>query len=160
ILAFVYMRSSAPTQEDFDRTPMRVRKNKMVDALEWLKLNWRRTKEEITASVPAGTTAVNETLREYGNRTGKCTFAVHGLTGTEQLNRIKSVALRHLTHKGSMLGIGRSEHPVSMYDNVGAYPGMFPWLSPYGKGGIGHPSHANEQGDTTRKKSLLMYHDK
>ncbi|KAJ7452795.1 hypothetical protein FB451DRAFT_1050732 [Mycena latifolia] len=191
ILAFVFMGSSAPTREDFDRTPMLVRKNKVVDALEWLKLNhegyadleisrenlasyadrdipvvvdWRRTKEEITDSVPAGTTAVNETPREYGTRTGKCTFAVHGLTGTEYatatMKTIKSVALQHLTHKGSMLGIGRSELPISMYDNVGAYPGMFPWLFPYGKGGIGHPSHANKQGDTTRKKSLLMYHDK
>ncbi|KAJ7448099.1 hypothetical protein FB451DRAFT_1054030, partial [Mycena latifolia] len=76
------------------------------------------------------------------------------------MSTIKHVALQHLTHKGSMLGIGRSELPVSMYDNVAAYPGMFPWLFPYGKGGIGHPSHANKQGDATRKKCLLLYHDK
>ncbi|KAJ7832125.1 hypothetical protein B0H14DRAFT_2353247, partial [Mycena olivaceomarginata] len=60
---------------------------------------------------------------------------------------------------GSMLGIGRSELPVSMYDNPDAYPGMFPWLSPYGKGGVYQPNHSNKQGDLTRKKSL-MYHDK
>ncbi|KAJ7152412.1 hypothetical protein C8R46DRAFT_913250, partial [Mycena filopes] len=76
------------------------------------------------------------------------------------MKTIKAVALQHLTRKGGMLGIGRSEEPVSMYDNVAAYPGMFPWLFPYGKGGIGHPSHSNKQGDMTRKRSLLMYCDK
>ncbi|KAJ7077792.1 hypothetical protein C8R44DRAFT_654901 [Mycena epipterygia] len=191
ILAFVFMGSAAPTQEDFDRTPMLVRKQKVVDALEWLKLNhegytdleisqenidsyaekdipvvvdYRRTTKDTAGALPAGVLAVNETEQEQGTKTGKCTFAVHGLTGTEYatatMKTIKSVALQHLTHKGSMLGIGRSELPVSLYDNVGAYPGMFPWLFPYGKGGIGHPTHANKQGDLTRKKSLLMYHDK
>jgi hypothetical protein len=35
----MFMGSDAPTQEDFDRTPMLVRKKKVVDGLEWLKLN-------------------------------------------------------------------------------------------------------------------------
>jgi hypothetical protein len=47
-----------------------------------------------------------------------------------------------------------------MYDRVDAYPAMFPWLFPYGKGGIGHPSHSEKTAELTRKKSLLMYHDK
>ncbi|KAJ6522933.1 hypothetical protein DFH09DRAFT_938126, partial [Mycena vulgaris] len=108
ILAFVFTGSAAPTQEDFDRTPMLVRKKKVIDALEWLKLNhdsysdleisqenldtyaerdipvvvdWKRTKDEPQDSALAGTTAVNESVREQGTRTGKCTFAVHGLTG-------------------------------------------------------------------------------
>ncbi|KAJ7109038.1 hypothetical protein C8R43DRAFT_905040 [Mycena crocata] len=176
ILAFVFMGSAAPTQEDFERTPMLVRKQKIIEALEWLKLNhegyadleisttnldsyaerdvpvvidYRHTKQEIADSVPAGVTAVHEIAQEHGTTSGQCSFAT-----------IKSVALQHLTHKGSMLGIGRSEIPQSLYDNVSAYPGMFPWLFPYGKGGIGHPSHSNKQGDLTRKRSLLMYHDK
>ncbi|KAJ6506045.1 hypothetical protein DFH09DRAFT_943384, partial [Mycena vulgaris] len=76
------------------------------------------------------------------------------------MSSLKAVALDHIMRNGSMLGIGRSEHPVSMYDNVEAYPGMFPWLFPYGKGGIGHSTHKHKQGDPFRKKSLLMYHDK
>lgn len=76
------------------------------------------------------------------------------------MKTIKLVALQHVIHEGSMLGIGRSEHPVSMYDSVEAYPGMFPWLFPYGKGGIGHFSHKYKTGEATRKKGLLMYHDK
>ncbi|KAJ7153848.1 hypothetical protein C8R46DRAFT_1163005 [Mycena filopes] len=179
ILAFVFMGSAAPTQEDFERTPMLVRKNKVLAALEWLKLNhegyssleisrenldtyadrdipvvvdFRRTKQDVADSVPAGTTAVHELSQEVGSKTGRCPFAVHGLTATEYaaapMKTIKLVALQHLTHKGGMLGIGRSELPVSMYDDPSAYPGMFPWLFP------------NKQGELTRKKALLLYHDK
>ncbi|KAJ7155811.1 hypothetical protein C8R46DRAFT_910430, partial [Mycena filopes] len=161
ILAFIFMGSAAPTQEDFERTPMLLNHEGYAD-LEISRENldtysdrdipvvvdFRRTKQD-EEFVPAGTTGVNQTAREYGTRSGRCTFAT-----------IKSVALQHLTHKGSMLGIGRSELPVSMYDEPSAYPGMFPWLFPYGKGGIGHPSHANKQGDLSRKRALLMYHDK
>ncbi|KAJ7848380.1 hypothetical protein B0H14DRAFT_2356817 [Mycena olivaceomarginata] len=188
VLAFVFMGSAAPTQQDFDRTPMLVRKKKVVEALEWLKLNhegytdleisqenldsyedrgipvvvdYRRTTEDIADAVPAGTTAVFESSNEYGTKWGKC---VHGLTGTEYatatMQTIKLVALQHLTNQGNMLGIGGSELPVSMYDNVSAYPGMFPWLFPYGKGGIGHPSHSKKTSEVLRKKNLLMYHDK
>ncbi len=191
ILAFVFMGSAAPTQEDFDRTPMLVRKKKVIAALEWLKLNhegyidleiskenldsykdrdipvavdYKRTNDQDTDFIVPGTLAVHETAEAHGTKTGMCSFAVHGLTGPEYasatMKTIKAVALQHLTNKGKMLGIGRSEFPVSMYDNPAAYPGMFPWLFPYGKGGIGHPSHSNKQGDLTRKKSLLLYHDK
>ncbi|KAJ7445308.1 hypothetical protein FB451DRAFT_975292, partial [Mycena latifolia] len=72
----------------------------------------------------------------------------------------KAVALQHLTREGKMLGIGRSDKPEPMYQNVDAYPGMFPWLFPYGKGGIGHPSHRHIMADITHKRNLLLYHDK
>ncbi|KAJ7152527.1 hypothetical protein C8R46DRAFT_862678, partial [Mycena filopes] len=159
ILAFVFMGSAAPTQEDFDRTPMLVRYQDLEISKENLSsyaerdipvvVDFRKTSGDDAESVPAGTAGVHEVPHEYGTKTGRCSFAT-----------IKAVALQHLTRKGGMLGIGRSEEPVSMYDNVAAYPGMFPWLFPYGKGGIGHPSHSNKQGDMTRKRSLLMYCDK
>ncbi|KAJ7149838.1 hypothetical protein C8R43DRAFT_887605, partial [Mycena crocata] len=76
------------------------------------------------------------------------------------MSQIKAVALQHLTNKGSMLGIGRGDIPESMYNNETAYPGMFPWLFPYGKGGIGHPAHKSKVSDMTRKRNLLLYHDK
>ncbi|KAJ7147192.1 hypothetical protein C8R43DRAFT_890339, partial [Mycena crocata] len=37
---------------------------------------------------------------------------------------------------------------------------MFPWLFPYGKGGIGHEAHTAKLGDLTHKQNLLLYHDK
>ncbi|KAJ7132918.1 PIF1-like helicase-domain-containing protein [Mycena filopes] len=177
ILAFVFTGSAAPTQEDFERTPMLVRKQKVVDALEWLKLNhisaenlasykdrdipvvvdYRKTDGAPEHSIPA-------IARSHGTASGECTFAVHGLTGAEfstaPMSTIKAVALTHLTNKGAMLGIGRSDTPESMYNNVGAYPGMFPWLFPYGKGGIGHERHKKILSDKAHKKNLLMYHDK
>jgi hypothetical protein len=76
------------------------------------------------------------------------------------MSTIKMVAVEHLTRKGHILGIGRSDIPESMYNNVAAYPGMFPWLFPYGKGGIGHSAHKHKLSDLTHKWNLLMYHDK
>ncbi|KAJ7626515.1 hypothetical protein DFH06DRAFT_967100, partial [Mycena polygramma] len=110
ILAFVYTGSEAPTPEDFERTPMLVRRQKVVDSLNWLKLNhegyeeleiseenlstykerdvpvvvdFQRTKEEPHDSVPTAARAVNVNLEEQGTSSGPCTFAVHGLTGPE-----------------------------------------------------------------------------
>ncbi|KAJ7119969.1 hypothetical protein C8R43DRAFT_900947, partial [Mycena crocata] len=87
---------------------MLVRRKKVVEALEWLKLNhegyadleisqenidsyaerdipvvvdFQRTNQDIADAVPAGTTAVHEIPEEHGTRSGKCSFAVHGLTG-------------------------------------------------------------------------------
>ncbi|KAJ6534304.1 hypothetical protein B0H19DRAFT_964773 [Mycena capillaripes] len=76
------------------------------------------------------------------------------------MKTLKAIALQHLTREGSMLGIGRADEPEPMYRNVEAYPGMFPWLFPYGKGGIGHLSHRHVMSDISRKKNLLLYHDK
>ena len=190
ILAFIYTGSAPPTQEDFDRTPMLVRRSKVLAALEWLKLNhdyyseleismenlatyaerdipvsvdFRRSNQEPEDSVPNVARAVNDSGEEYGTESGECTFSVHGLTGEEyahiSLSTLKVLALEHITRGGGVLGIGQSEKPVSMYDSVEAYPSMFPWLFPYGRGGIGHPSHKKKQSDTFRKNSLLMYHD-
>lgn len=192
ILAFVFTGSSAPTQEDFERTPMLVRRQKVAAALNWLKLNhtgyrdldisqenldsypdsgipvavdYRHVGEDDHDLAPADTVGTEDhASREHGTSAGPCTYAVHGLSGSEYetatMETIKSVALRHLTEGGRMLGIGRSELPVTMYDNVNSYPAMFPWLFPYGLGGPGHPSHHHKLGELSVKKSLLLYHDK
>jgi len=39
ILAFIFTGPCQPTEEDFKRTPLLVRRNKVGKALEWLKLN-------------------------------------------------------------------------------------------------------------------------
>jgi hypothetical protein len=173
VLAFIFIGSSAPTQEDFERTPMLVRRDKVLAALEWLKLNHEGysdleiSEENLLSyahrgipvvpdctihaeskpehSIPVEARSVFGENEKHGTSTGVCTFAVHGLTGAEYskapMSTIKMVAIDHLTRKGHILGIGRSNIPESMYNNVAAYPGMFPWLFPYGKGGIGHSTH-------------------
>lgn len=39
VLAFLYLGPNQPTFQEYKRTPMLVRRNKVADALEWLKLN-------------------------------------------------------------------------------------------------------------------------
>ncbi|KAJ7321531.1 hypothetical protein DFH08DRAFT_917223 [Mycena albidolilacea] len=41
VLVFVFLGSAKPTDEDFVRTPMFVRRQRVKDALDWLKLNHR-----------------------------------------------------------------------------------------------------------------------
>ena len=40
------------------------------------------------------------------------------------------------------------------------YPKVFPWLLPYGLGGIGNKNSYSSIGDLVRKQSLLLYHNK
>lgn len=99
-----------------------------------------------------------------GTETGPCTFTVHGLTGPEYeqstIKELKAKALRHLNIGGKSLGIGHEETAQSLYHNQQLFPQMFPWLFPYGHGGLDNPVHKNRLGDLSHKRHLLMYHDK
>jgi hypothetical protein len=48
------------------------------------------------------------------------------------------MAAKHLDDGGKVLAIGHSKEPQSIWRNPKLYPQMFPWLFPYGLGGIGH----------------------
>lgn len=76
------------------------------------------------------------------------------------INALKARALQHLDNEGRSLGIGQDDKPQSMYDNPQAYPQMFPWLFPYGLGGIGQSQHKRKFSEKRHKRHLLMYHDK
>jgi hypothetical protein len=190
ILAFVFQGPAQPTDFDIKRTPMLVRRNVVKDALEWLKLNHvdykdlyisiENLNEYPLAGVPvnieysksdpnlgnkfASAMSVFDVELEEGTEDGPCPFTVHGLTGPEYENmsmeRLKARALQHLVDKGSTLGISHDSKPQSMYDNPQAYPQMFPWLFPYGLGGIGQKCHFSKISEATQKLNLLMYHDK
>ena len=179
-----------PTPEDFKRTPLLVCKHKVKEALEWLTINHRdyydldisyRNLEDYPdegspvvvqykyidskeGNIIPLTTSMYETEIEEGTESGPCPFTVHGLTSTEYeqmtMNVLKLKALQHLEMGGSALGIGHGESPVSMYDNPSIYPSMFPWLFPYGMGGIGQKCHKSKFPEKEHKKWLLMYHDK
>jgi Helitron helicase-like domain at N-terminus len=71
-------------------------------------------------------------------------------------NALKALALRYLNSGGKVLAVGHSDRIESLWNNTQLYPQMFPWLFPYGVGGIGttHLSHKEH------KRHLLMYHDK
>lgn len=97
---------------------------------------------------------------------GPCPFVVNGLTGEElsqmHPDAIKLRAVKHLREEDqNVLLIGHAEKPESMYNNPSLYPMAFPWLFPYGLGGIGSVDHDTMQmSDMMHKRRLLMYHDK
>ena len=184
VLAIMFTGPCKPTPADFKRTPFLVRRNHVRNALEWLKLNHSdyadivisdknldeypedippvsiTYKNLATNKTPEGMSVFDEE-EEDGTAEGDCTFTVHGLTG-EDLNTmstyaIKAKALQHLNNNGKLLAVGHGEGPESIWDNPRLYPQMFPWLFPYGLGGIGSVKYL---GELEHKRRLLMYHDK
>jgi len=155
----------------------------VINALEWLKLNHRDYtdieisednlkqysemeipvsivyRESSTNKVPEGVSK-HDLEADHGVMEGECSFSVHGLTGesidTMSSEALKAAALKHLNIGGSMLVVGHSSEPESIYNNPQLYPQMFPWLFPYGLGGIGSTSLSDKE----HKRHLLMYHDK
>ncbi|KAI0337780.1 hypothetical protein BDW22DRAFT_1304415, partial [Trametopsis cervina] len=105
-LAILFTGSAVPTPKDYTRTPLLVRHNKVVAALQWLKLNHIdygdvELSYENMATYPVDEPpvavlhrptdgrlggemlAVYESSDDRGVETGPCPFAVHGITGTD-----------------------------------------------------------------------------
>src|ERR1700677_4011905 len=187
VLAFIYTGPCKPTQSDFERTPLLVRRSKVAKALEWLILNHSdyydvEISAENLASYPDNappvvvdyrhsttnknpeSTAVNDMELEDGTESGKCPFVVHGLTGDQYSDKstkaLKAIALKHMTHGGKAMAIGHEKDPQSIYSNPQLYPQIMPWLFPYGLGGIGNDLQQGRLSDIAHKRHLLMYHDK
>jgi ATP-dependent exoDNAse (exonuclease V), alpha subunit - helicase superfamily I member len=188
ILAFIYTGPCMPTEKDFERTPLLVRRNKVKTALEWLKLNHcdyhdleisqRNLNEYPEKGIPVvvdyrksfsnknpEATAINDNEEEEGTESGKCPFVVQGLIGEEYssmtADALKTVALKHLKDdNGKVLAIGHASEPESIYSNPQLFPKMLPWLFPYGLGGIGNNLQDGHISDIAHKRQLLMYHDK
>ena len=184
VLAILYTGPCKPTPDDLKRLPFFVRRNNVINALEWLKLNHRDyadieiseqnlqqySETEIPVSIEfrdCSSNKVPEGRSKYDLETedgvmeGECSFTVHGLTGESiemmSSEALKAAALKHLNVGGSMLTVGHSSDPESIYNNPRLYPQMFPWLFPYGLGGIGSTTVLSAK---EHKRHLLMYHDK
>jgi hypothetical protein len=91
------------------------------------------------------TVAQNDNDLEDGTSTGTCPFVVHSLTGeqlvTKSLKALIAIAMDHMDKNRKVLAIGHDQEPQSIYHNPSLYPNMFPWLFPYGLGGIGSKTH-------------------
>lgn len=188
VLAFIFTGPCRPTPKDIERTPLLVRRAKVTEALEWLKLNhidyydldiaYDNLKEYPECGPPvlvsyqkSETNKEPETVSafdneiEKGTETGKCPFVVNAITGKElnimDHNDLVAKAAKHLREdNGGVLAVGHSEKPLSLFDNPRLYPMMFPWLFPYGLGGLGAAEQFISISDMMHKKRLLMYHDK
>ncbi|KAH8068592.1 hypothetical protein BXZ70DRAFT_868920, partial [Cristinia sonorae] len=104
---------------------------------------------------------------EGGSETGQCPFVVHGITGQElselektNPQKVRGLAVQQFMQDKHILGIGSSDKPESLYNNSQLYPQMFPWLFPYGMGGLGNDRTEIPVSDALRKRMLLMYYDK
>ena len=183
VLAILFTGPCKPTEEEFKRTPLLIRRKKVAQALEWLKLNHCdyndldisydelnkypedsppvsiHYQHSLTNKVEEGTSVFDD-APDDGVEDGDCPFVVHGLTGeqltTKSASALKGIALRHWNNHGAALGVSHDASPQSIYNNPSLYPQVFPWLFPYGFGGIG----STKLSDQLHKRYLLMYHDK
>ncbi len=172
ILAILFTGPCKPTVEDFAHTHFLVRRNAVIKALEYLKLNHADYADvEISLAnvmqydedmppvsveyhrfesnkVLEGTSVFNNEEKD-GTMQGDCAFTVHGLTGeicnSITPNALKAIAIRHLDSGGKVLAIGQSSCLESMWNNLQLYLQMFPWLFPYGLGGIGATSLSHKE---------------
>ncbi|XP_006462335.1 hypothetical protein AGABI2DRAFT_151828 [Agaricus bisporus var. bisporus H97] len=179
VLAYVFVGHAKPTLDDFKRTPMLVRRQKVRLALQWLKINHSDysdlviSESNLSAYPDEGLPVMVEHCPIDGSinplvvplsgededDVEECRFAVHGLTGQEfsqlSVQALKARALQHLREGGSVLGIGHPEQPLSIFNNPQLYPQMFPCLFPFGYSGLGNCRMCVRLSDATHKKWLM-----
>ncbi|EEB93439.1 hypothetical protein MPER_07899 [Moniliophthora perniciosa FA553] len=141
ILAILFTGPVRPTSEDFQRTPLLVRRNVVKEALRWLILNhkdyadvkfsdehlmeydekmppcsitWKQSDSNKTLE----SEGVNDNEDEDGTEQ-KCAFTVHGLTG-EQLDgytkeELTGIACQYFNNGGKVLAIGHKDRGESIW---------------------------------------------
>ncbi|EAU85037.2 hypothetical protein CC1G_04133 [Coprinopsis cinerea okayama7 len=184
VLAIFFTGPKPPTEEDMKRTPFLVRRNEVRRALEWLILNhcdyadvsistqnlasYPEDAPPVAVEYVHSTTnkspensSVFDKDQEDGTSEGDCLFTVHGITGDKLENMsvktLKARAFRHLNNRGKFLVVGHESEPLSLWNSPNIYPQMFPWLFPYGLGGVGSVPGTSQK---AHKRHLLFYHDK
>jgi hypothetical protein len=166
VIAFIFSGPARPDDETMRRLPLLVRRNKVILALNWLKLNhcdyadvgisennlrtykdgefsfqyfYRATKGDNGDGHPSAV-SVHNTEGRLGVEEGDCPFVVHGLTGADlgvmTKSQMVAAAIKHLDTHGKVLQIGHASEPESIFNNPALYPQIFPWLFPYGRGGF------------------------
>ncbi len=185
MLAIMFTGPREPVKSDYKCTPLLVHRNVVANALGWLKLNHCDYTDvgislenlngypedsppvsvqykTMASNKPPEATSVFDNEKEDGVENGQCPFIVHGLFGhdieTQTSEELKLTALQYYENNGKYLDVSRSNKPQSIYNNPTLYPAMFPWLFPYGLGGIGATSV--KISSASHKQHLLMYHDK
>ncbi|KAE9401654.1 hypothetical protein BT96DRAFT_956435 [Gymnopus androsaceus JB14] len=188
IIAVIFTGPCEPQPSDLRHSPFFVRNQKIYEALEWLKLNHSDYTDldmnvakatlkrypvegvpvtmeyEISESnkIPKAV-GLDDKDEEDGTEEGCCPFRVHGLTETKVKNmshkEMKVEAMQYLKEGGKMLVIEHCAEMESIYNNPQLYPKFFPWLLPYGRGGIGCKA-PEDLSYVDHIRHLLLYHDK
>ena len=187
VMAFVYTGPTRPSEADLRRTPFLVRRRKITAALEWLKLNHcdyadlniseknlnSYENEEVPVTIEYHkrnvnkyplSTSIDDLEEEMGTEDGDCPFIVHGLIGEEldvsDRETMIAEAIKHMELGGKSLGVGHAKKPASIFNNPQLYPQAFPWLFPYGLGGLSNQRGFQAVPEKHRLRQLVMYYDK
>ncbi|KAH7877450.1 uncharacterized protein C8R40DRAFT_1039794, partial [Lentinula edodes] len=188
VLAIMFSGSGSPTDDDYKRALLLVRRNVVADAIHWCILNHCDYNDvlfspdnlqgyaedspivsieffEKHSNRNAEGVSVHDDLDDDGIEGGDCVFTVHGIVG-EDLQHMsseaqKAQAIKHLDAGRKFLRMSHAQNPESLYNNPHLYPKMFPWLFPFGLGGIGGTRlPSNKLSDEKHKSLLMLYHDK
>ncbi|EPS95058.1 hypothetical protein FOMPIDRAFT_131116 [Fomitopsis schrenkii] len=184
ILAVLFVGPCVPTEPDYKRTPLLVRRNVVARALKWLITHNKLYSNIILSEVnlngydecepPVAVLhktsdglrsgedmAVYDSDGEQGTDSGPCEFVVHGLSVDEMVHMSYdarlATAVKHFSSGQPMLAIGHDGTPASMYHNSDLYPGLFPWLYPYGEGGFENNGIRTRIHRRDHIRHLLMY---
>lgn len=191
VFAVILIGCKPPTDNDFEKKPLyMVRRKKVQDALEWLKLNHADytdliishenlneypergspvpflylTPDDITSNKHPESTSVHDPDIEEGVTDGIRVGVMHGLiekdTPIKSWAKLAGDAIKHLKQGGELLVVGHSDQPESLFKNPTLYAQAFPWLFPYGLGSIENENTIAKISSKAHKQHLLMYHDK
>ncbi|KAJ3897245.1 hypothetical protein F5879DRAFT_1012921 [Lentinula edodes] len=153
----------APTQDDYARALLLVRRNILIlnhfdyndvsyaeDApivsVEYFQKGSNRNAEGIS---------VHDDLNDDGTEEGDFGPSIKNMTRDQMIG----IAAMHLDNEGKFMRTSHAENPESLWNNPQLYPKMFPWLFPFGLGGIG-ASDIKAFSESSHLKFLLLYHDK
>ena len=186
-LAILFVGSCRPSPDDLKRTPFLVRRSAVWDALLWLCANHSAYRNVVLRRAnlleygdnglpvsavhhPVETTddvAAAECLPVHHRQDSDddtCSFAVHSLTADqlELLPRASRIAkaIEHIRAGGKVLAYGHDEQPESIFKNPKLLPGMFPWLFPYGLGGLENTFIRGRFGRDRHIQHCMLYHDR
>ena len=158
VLAFLYIGPTKPTPEDLKRTPLLVRRNRVIDALEWLKLNHKdyqdieishKNMNEYSEDEPPviveyqevqdvkdpEATAVNDTGEEEGTIEGECPFTVHTLS-PEYLTQLIDKDQAHLLRNKALLHLKQGGKAMGITqkeqpESIYDNPQLYPQMFPW-----------------------------
>ncbi|KAI0819838.1 hypothetical protein BC628DRAFT_1289851, partial [Trametes gibbosa] len=183
--AIIFTGTNIPTVDEYKRTPFIVRHRVVLAALRWLKLNHiqyhgitvsTQNMQQYEDNAPPvyvihrqisaseNNLPVYETADAKSHPSGEeCPFMVHTLSAAElgemTYKQRLAYAIRYFDNGGNALGVGHEETPESMYHNENLYPGMYPWLYPYGLGGFENTQRKRRLDPVPHLRANLLYGD-
>ncbi|EJD38107.1 hypothetical protein AURDEDRAFT_72512, partial [Auricularia subglabra TFB-10046 SS5] len=187
MLAIVFTGAARPLDEVLRRIPFLVRRNAVMAALDWLKLNnvlYRDIEisqlnmdsyedgaipvyiqyERSETNNPVEARAANDNEGAVGITDGLCAFSVAGVSfdvfSADNYKAVTALAAKHMLRGGVALGVPHGVTPETLWHNSDLFPNMFPWLFPYGLGGLRNPLIVGEMSEHAHKRHLLLYYDK